>query len=126
MGLLMASTVGVPTLAMILLAIVESMAPVSPWQQVKRVGHDLCILSIGIAGSMFGNVRLQGHIDLGHAAVVSIVVVLVNLILAAVVILVDSRCSTCTDRGKGSLSIFLGVVTVAIPSGVMIYVARLS
>ena len=122
----MISTVGVPALAMILLAILESMgAPSNPWQQLKRVGHDLCILSIGIAGSMFGNGRIQGHVDAVWAAVVSIVVVLINLILAAVVIWVDCRCTKCTDSGKGSLSIFLGVVTVAIPSGVIIWVGSL-
>jgi len=123
----MISTVGVPALAMILLAIVEAMdASATPWQQVKRVGHDLCVLSIGIAASMFGNGRLQGHIEPVAAAVATSVVVIINLILAAVVILVDCRCTKCTDWGKGSLSIFLGVVTVAIPSGVIIYVAGLT
>lgn len=125
--LLMTATVGVPALAMILLAIVESMgAPVTAWLQVKRVGHDLCILSIGIAGSMFGSSRLQGRFEPVIAAVVSIVVVLINLILASVVIWFDCRCASCAEWAKGCVSIFLGVLTVAIPSGVIIYVARLT
>jgi hypothetical protein len=123
--ILMASTVGVPLLAMILLAILEAIGvPATPWQQLKRVGHDLCILSFGIAASMFGNSNLRGHLDPEAAAVISIVVVIFNMILAGIIILVDSRVQNWADRTKGSLSAFLGVITVAIPSGVILYVTR--
>ncbi len=120
----MLSTVGVPMLAMILFGILESMAAPGVWHQIKRMGHDLCILSIGIAGSMFENSKLQGHFAPVAAAVTAIVVVLVNLILAAVAILVDFRCTTCAEWAKGCLSVFLGVTTVAIPSGIIVFVAR--
>lgn len=125
LALLMISTVGVPLLAMILFGILESMAAPGIWHQMKRVGHDLCILSVGIAGSMFANSGFVGHITPLAAAVTSIVVVLVNLILAAVAILVDFR-SRCAEWRKGCLSVFLGVIAVAIPSGMIIYVVRLS
>jgi hypothetical protein len=122
--ILMVATVGVPLLAMILLAILEVLGmPATLWQQFKTIGHDLCILSFGIAASMFGNAGLRGRLDPEMAALTSIVVVIFNVILAAVIILVDSRCHNWPESGKGSLSIFLGVLSVAIPSGVILYVA---
>lgn len=110
-------------MAMIVIVILEAIGePTSFWIQIRKVGHDLCVLSIGIAGSMFESNSLRVRFDAKTSALVAISVVLANIMLAGIAMLITYRCTGCTDRTKGSWNVFLGLATVAIPSVVILYI----
>ncbi len=66
MSLLLASAVGVPVSAIILFSILESIGETSGfWEKMNKVALDLCIVSIGIVGGIFVNVRLVDRMGTG-------------------------------------------------------------
>ena len=121
---LLASAVGIPVLSIILFSILEAVGgTTSLWENCSKVGLDLCIVSIGIVGGMFANPQLLKRMQQA-SAVIAITIILVNLILAGVVMAVQKRLSSWSDRRKAYASLFFGVFAVAVPSGMILWVGR--
>jgi len=122
MAELFMSSVVIPGVAVILFSIIEALGGSNTlWQQAKRVGLDLCILSIGIVGGLFSNVRVASQFGTTATPQLSVLLVLINLMLAGSIMLIDKRFQW-DERLKACLSVFFGVVTVAIPSGIVLLV----
>ena len=122
MMLLLASAVGIPILAIILFTVLEAIGETTGlWEKISKVAFDLCIISIGIVGGIFVNVQLAERLGQGRT-VLAVMIVLMNMILAGFVMLVRKRAHTWDDRTKASLNLFLGIVAVSIPTGIIIWV----
>jgi hypothetical protein len=122
MWILLLAAVGVPVMALAFFALLEgALSQHTPWEVLSDTGTDLCNLSIGIVGGMFLSTQLQTRIGQVAAPVVAISVVMLNLILAAMVMLVNKRFAAMPLDRKAYLSIFLGLIAVAVPSGMIIW-----
>jgi len=76
---------------------------------------------IGIVGGMFLHKPLLDQ--LGPASpIVAMFVSLLEMIFAAVVMLVDKRWQTGTSQVKAYVSLFIGVFAVGLPSGIIMWV----
>src|SRR2546425_8690954 len=117
MRTLLASAVGIPVLSIVLFALLEAVGGSKGfWGTVNRVGLDLCIV-----GGMFLHKPLLDQ--LGPASpIVAMFVSLLEMIFAAVVMLVDKRWQTGTSQVKAYVSLFIGVFAVGLPSGIIMWV----
>lgn len=120
-GLLFLAAVVIPVMALIFFGLLEfAFIPSrTPWEALTDTGADLCNLSIGIVGGMFLNASLQVHVGQG-AAVWGIFVELLILILTAFVMIVKHRFATLPWDKRAYICIGLGVVAVAVPSGMIL------
>jgi hypothetical protein len=115
MGLFILSAVGLPLLAIAFFTILEAaFSTAGIWTILSAAGLDLCRISIGIVGAMFLDVQIRAA-----PGTVAAFVLMLELILAAVAMLVSRR---ATDLGISQEStravgiLFLGIVSMVIPS----------
>jgi hypothetical protein len=90
------------------------------WENCNEVALELAILAIGSTGGIFANPSLIKHLG-ENAGVYGILVVLIDLALAAIVVY-RGRFRTADDETswiKGTVDLFLGCLCVAITSGVI-------
>jgi hypothetical protein len=121
MLLLLLAAVGIPVMALAFFTILEgALSTFGVWDILLRTGKDLCNVSIGIVGGLFLNGRLQTRVGEG-APVIAIGLVMLDLILAALVILVSERLTSLARNIRGYMSVFIGLVAVAIPSAMILW-----
>lgn len=117
----MASAVGIPVMALVLFSVLRSVSgSIGFWETLSGASLDLCIVSIGIIGGIFMNAPLLDAMDRA-GPVVAILVVLVNMTLAGFVMLIQRRVQSYGERFKASLCLFLGILAVGIPSGLIVF-----
>ncbi len=120
---LLLSAIVIPVMAVVFFAVLEAAYTQDTiWRVLSKTGSDLCTLSVGIVGGMFLNAQLQNQIGQGAAPIVGIAIVLLNLILASTVMLVQRRFQTMSLDTKAYISIFLGVITIAVPTGILAWI----
>src|SRR5690348_1316908 len=91
MWILFLSSVGIPLLALVFFFLVEFASSTREiWDSLQKASLDLCNVSIGIVGGLFLNERFRVQIGSG-APVISIAFVMINLVLAAVVLVLQRR-----------------------------------
>jgi len=120
---LLLSSVVIPVLVLVFFALSrattrrESLAT-----SVVGASFDLCIVSIGIAGSMFQNLR-----KVPDASTYAVAVLMSELILTQFVAFVDKRSLSLGIHKtwqRVSVCLGVGVLAVAIPSGVLMRFGR--
>jgi hypothetical protein len=119
---LLFAAVGIPVMALTLFAVLEgALTTRTVWQILTKSGLDLCILGVGIVGGTFLNEKLQARVG-ASAPIVAVGMVLADLILAATVLLVTSpsRFKRLTEIRRAYACVFIGVVAVALPSGLIL------
>jgi len=117
MGLYILSAVGLPFLAIVFFAVLESaFSTAGIWAVLSKAGLDLCRISIGIVGAMFLDVQIRA------AGTVAAVVLLIELLFAAGAMLVERRATElgiARESSKAFGILGFGIVSVVIP-GVLI------
>jgi hypothetical protein len=121
MALLLSASVGIPVLALIVFGVLEwALGQKDIFDVLQRAGLDLCHVSIGILGGIFLNQQLE--IQMGRAAaIIAVVVVLLELALAALGLGFRNRVQTLGTQTTTYLCVFMGVLAVAIPSGILVW-----
>ena len=123
MWLLLLSSVGIPVMALCFFFLVEFAASNKElWEALQKASLDLCHVSIGIVGGLFLDEKLRLLMGPG-AAVISVGIVMFTLILSAIALLLQKRYSASWGLEIVSyLSLFIGFLALAIPSGLIVWV----
>lgn len=90
------------------------------WENCNEVALELAIMAIGSTGGIFANPTLIKHLG-ENAGVYGILVVLIDLALAAVIVY-RGRFSTDETKGswfRGTVDLFLGCLCIAVTVGVI-------
>lgn len=111
--------VGIPYLALLALTVLEGRGG---WNTFARkfleLGIDICVLGIGVTGALFANDQIADH--LGHGATAAAVsMVLIDLILTGFALHLRSEPPIWSERVRATISIFLGVLILAINSTIV-------
>jgi hypothetical protein len=112
--------VGIPYLALVALAVIEGRGG---WDTFARkfleLGIDMCVLGIGVTGALFANEAVQHH--LGSAtAPIAVAMLLIDLIVAGMSLHMRTA-QVFIERTRATVSIFLGVLILAINTGIVVY-----
>jgi hypothetical protein len=113
----MLGAVGIPVGAVLLFAILEGAATttLTVWEIILAASRDMCNVSIGIVGGIFGNEKLQARLGSG-APIEAIGLVGLNVLLCAVSLLVSKRWSNLGMDKRAFICLFIGSFSIAIPS----------
>ncbi len=120
MGIELLAHLGIPLLAgLIVIFLVASAGKERlSWDSCNDVALDLSILSIGATGGIFVSPALIKHWG-NAAAVYSILVVLVDLLLGSLLVYQRRWRTTPVNISQGLGSLFLGCLAVAVTAGVL-------
>jgi hypothetical protein len=123
MLILLLGAVVIPVGAVVLFAILEyaSSTTLTVWEILVASSRDMCNVSIGIVGGMFGNEKLQARLGPG-VAIEAIVLVGLNVILCAVALLVSKRGRNLGLDKQAFICLFIGCFSIAIPSIVIFWI----
>ena len=115
MGRLVIGSVLIPFLFVIVMSGVEYLAkPRLLWELMIDVGWDLCILGIGVTGSIFATPEMEKGWGSEGSLLAAVIVIAVNL-LAGIGIQILRR-NLGAGRLVGNSSTALGLFAVALPS----------
>jgi hypothetical protein len=93
------------------------------WDVLAETALDLTILSLGAAGAVFDNPRVEQAFG-SNSAEVAITMIAVNLILSAIIVLVRARVvrrkAHFTFWG-GIIVVFLGALTLSVTAGTLVW-----
>ena len=110
--------IGIPYLALLALAIIEGRGKLNWPQRFIRFGIDLCIIGIGICGAIFANERVQER--LGPSTTAVAVACLLGTVSLTGLCLHLREFPGMSEPGRARLSIFLGLLILAINSEILI------
>ena len=111
--------VGVPFFALIVVALIEFDLATTVEKQVARFGTHLCVLAIGATGAVLIDPKLLKDIGPEGMILLSILVVLLTVALAAVAIKVHA--SSMADQSKAVAGVLLGLFSISVVSGIIIW-----
>jgi tellurite resistance protein TehA-like permease len=110
--------VGIPYLALLALTAIEGRGQ-SPNLSHRgiEVGIKACILGLGVSGALFGSHEVR--VKMGDVtAVIAIVVVFVDVTIAGLCLHLRAQSTKFTEVARASVSIFLGVLILALNVGI--------
>lgn len=120
---LVLSSVVVPSMALIFFAVLRAASSRDGVWTIFLAGSlDLCILSIGIAGSIFQNFK-----DMPYAGVYSSFVLLIELLVAATITLITNRgaeMGIIKEWQRALCALFLGSFGIAFPGCLILRFGR--
>jgi hypothetical protein len=111
--------VGVPFFALIVVALIEFDLATTAAKQAARFGTHLCVLAIGATGAVLIDPRLLKDFGPEGMILLSIIVVLLTVALAAVAIKVYA--SGITDESKAVAGVLLGLFSISVVSGIIVW-----
>jgi len=125
MGWFLLAHIGLPLLFGV--AFVIFSAAVTPssagWDVLAETAQDLTILGLGATGAIFDNARVEQSFG-SNSAAVAIAIIAVNLIFSALIVLARATAikgNTHFSLFRGILVLFVGVLTLGITTGVLVW-----
>lgn len=112
------AVVGIPYLALLALTAIEGRGQ-SPKlsRRLVDLGIDSCILGLGVSGALFGTHEVR--VKMGDVTgVFAMVVVFVDLTITGLCLHLRPESGKLTDQGRATLSMFLGVLILALNVGI--------
>ena len=79
------------------------------WESCNDVAIDFILISVGATGALFLNPKLAAKWGAGQAAVYGILIVAVNMLLAAALVYLAKYRKRPVGAGGGFLDMFLGI-----------------
>jgi hypothetical protein len=108
-----------PLIFVIALSIAESLvARRALWEHAKDVGWDMCVLGIGLIGGLFSDKEFTAHYG-RFSSVLTALVIALDLLFCVIILWFKKRHRKSVTCGR--IAIGLGLLAVAIPSGVLIW-----
>ena len=126
MWALLLGSVGIPFAAVALFAVLEGASTrLSVWEILLGASRDMCNVSIGIVGGIFGNAQLLNRLG-SNAPVYGIGLEFLNIILCAIALLVSKRGSFIGLVTQAKICLFIGCFSIAIPSIMILWIGGFS
>ena len=119
MPLSLVAHVGVPFFALFVVALIEFDVDTPVARQAARFGTHLCVLAIGATGAVLIDPKLMKDLGPEWMILLSILAVLLTVALAAVTIKILA--SEATDYSKAVAGVLLGLFSVSVVSGIIIW-----
>lgn len=111
--------VGIPYLALIVMALVEGMGGWDTFsRRVIESGIDACILGIGVSGALFASDQIRVKIGDG-AATIAVVLILVDMGITGLCLNLR-HWQKLSEPARARLSIFLGATILALNSWIVV------